>query len=115
MSMNSVVESVTARIVERSKVSRRRYLALMERNRAKGVMRPKLACGNIAHAIAASSPDKPDLMRPTGTNLGIITTYNDMLSAHQPYGVTLSRLSCSHVKLAQRRRSQAVRRRCATA
>ncbi|KXV18936.1 phosphogluconate dehydratase [Gluconobacter oxydans] len=86
MSLNPVVESVTARIIERSKVSRRRYLALMERNRAKGVLRPKLACGNLAHAIAASSPDKPDLMRPTGTNIGVITTYNDMLSAHQPYG-----------------------------
>ncbi|MBS1102175.1 phosphogluconate dehydratase [Gluconobacter sp. Dm-62] len=86
MSLNPVVESVTARIIERSKISRRRYLALMERNRAKGVLRPRLACGNIAHAIAASSPDKPELMRPTGTNIGVITTYNDMLSAHQPYG-----------------------------
>ena len=86
MSLNPVVESVTARIIERSKISRRRYLALMERNRAKGVLRPRLACGNLAHAIAASSPDKPELMRPTGTNIGIITTYNDMLSAHQPYG-----------------------------
>lgn len=86
MSLNSVVESVTARIIERSKVSRRRYLALMERNRAKGVSRPRLACGNLAHAIAASASDKPELMRPTSTNLGIVTTYNDMLSAHQPYG-----------------------------
>ena len=86
MSVNSVVESMTARIIERSKVSRRRYLALMERNRSKGVSRPRLACGNLAHAIAAASSDKAGLMRPTSNNIGIITTYNDMLSAHQPYG-----------------------------
>ncbi|QDH17348.1 phosphogluconate dehydratase [Swingsia samuiensis] len=86
MSLNSVVESVTARVIERSKVSRRRYLALMERNREKGVSRPRLACGNLAHAIAAAGADKPDLMRPLDKNIGMITTYNDMLSAHQPYG-----------------------------
>lgn len=88
MSLNSVVERVTARITERSKASRRRYLALMERNRALGVSRPKLSCSNMAHAVAAE-PDaiKEELIhpRPRHPNIGIITTYNDMLSAHQPY------------------------------
>lgn len=85
MSLNSVVESVTARITERSKVSRRRYLALMERNRSKGVSRPQLSCSNIAHAVAAAASDKDSLMHPKSMNIGIISTFNDMLSAHQPY------------------------------
>lgn len=85
MSLNSVVESVTANIIERSKVSRRRYLALMERNRAKGVSRPQLTCSNMAHAVAAAASDKDSLMHPKSMNIGIISTFNDMLSAHQPY------------------------------
>ncbi len=85
MSLHPVVASVTERIIERSAVSRRRYLALMERNRQKGISRPRLACGNLAHALAASGEDKARLMRGGGVNLGVITSYNDMLSAHQPY------------------------------
>lgn len=87
MSLNSVVESVTSRIIERSKTSRRRYLTLMERNREKGADRSRLTCGNLAHAVAASSAaDKQELVFEQRPNLGIITTYNDMLSAHEPYG-----------------------------
>ncbi|GBR24351.1 phosphogluconate dehydratase [Kozakia baliensis] len=86
MALHSVVASVTERIIQRSQVSRRRYLALMERNRKLGIARPRLACGNLAHALAASGEDKPSLMRGGGVNLGVITSYNDMLSAHQPYG-----------------------------
>lgn len=74
MSLNSVVESVTANIIERSKVSRRRYLALMERNRAKGVSRPQLTCANMAHAVAAAASDKNSLMHPKSMNIGIIST-----------------------------------------
>ncbi|QHI95933.1 phosphogluconate dehydratase [Aristophania vespae] len=86
MSLNSVVESVTARIIERSKLSRRRYLALMECNKAQGVSRPHLTCSNLAHAVAAARPsDKDGLMKAQGPNIGIITAYNDMVSAHQPY------------------------------
>ncbi|QDH14837.1 phosphogluconate dehydratase [Oecophyllibacter saccharovorans] len=88
MSLNSVVERVTARVTERSKGSRRRYLELMERNRQKGVNRTRLSCSNMAHAVAAE-PDaiKEELIhpKPRHPNIGIITTYNDMLSAHQPY------------------------------
>ncbi|MCL1513844.1 phosphogluconate dehydratase [Parasaccharibacter sp. TMW 2.1891] len=87
MSLNSVVESVTSRIIERSKTSRRRYLTLMERNREKGADRSRLTCANLAHAVAASSAaDKQELVFEQRPNLGIITTYNDMLSAHEPYG-----------------------------
>jgi len=85
MTVHPVVASVTERIIERSAVSRRRYLALMERNRQKGISRPRLACGNLAHALAASGEDKARLMRGGGVNLGVVTSYNDMLSAHQPY------------------------------
>ncbi|MDF7673841.1 phosphogluconate dehydratase [Acetobacteraceae bacterium ESL0709] len=87
MPLNPVVESVTARIIERSRRSRRHYLELMAYNRAKGVSRPQLACSNIAHAVAAARPsDKEELLYNRVPNIGIITSYNDMVSAHQPYG-----------------------------
>jgi len=87
MSLHSVIAAVTDRIVARSAVSRRRYLALMERNAARGIARPRLACGNLAHAWAASgADDKARLLAGKSVNIGIVTSYNDMLSAHQPYG-----------------------------
>ncbi|GBR41004.1 phosphogluconate dehydratase [Neoasaia chiangmaiensis NBRC 101099] len=49
-------------------------------------MRPRLACGNLAHGLAAAGEDKARLMQGRSVNLGIVTSYNDMLSAHQPYG-----------------------------
>lgn len=86
MALHPVIESVTSRVIERSRTSRRRYIALMERNRDKGVSRPKLTCSNLAHAIAASDDnEKNNFIGGQRTNIGIITTYNDMLSAHQPY------------------------------
>ncbi|GBQ15065.1 phosphogluconate dehydratase [Swaminathania salitolerans] len=85
MTVHPVIASVTERIVARSAVSRRRYLSVVEHNRKKGISRPRLACGNLAHAMAASGEDKARLMRGGGVNLGVITSYNDMLSAHQPY------------------------------
>lgn len=87
MSLNPVIESVTARIIERSRRSRRQYLDLMAYNKAKGASRPQLSCSNIAHAVAAARPsDKEGLIYDKTPNIGIITSYNDMVSAHQPYG-----------------------------
>ena len=80
------VAAVTARVVERSRASRRRYLDLIEREREAGVHRPKLACGNLAHGFAASGEDKAAIRAGRSMNIGIVTAYNDMLSAHQPYG-----------------------------
>ncbi len=80
------VAAVTARIVERSRDSRRAYLDLIERERESGVHRPTLACGNLAHGFAASGEDKAAIRAGRSMNIGIVTAYNDMLSAHQPYG-----------------------------
>jgi phosphogluconate dehydratase len=84
--MNPVVEAVTARIIERSKTSRAAYLDLIARQRDGGTNRHNLACGNLAHGFAASGEDKDIIKRGKAMNIGIVTAFNDMLSAHQPYG-----------------------------
>jgi phosphogluconate dehydratase len=86
MSLHSAVEAVTARIIERSAPGRRAYLDLIARERDSGVDRPNLSCGNLAHGFAASGEDKPAIRDGKAINIGIVTAYNDMLSAHQPYG-----------------------------
>lgn len=84
--MHSVVQSVTDRIIARSKASREAYLAALNDARNHGVHRSSLSCGNLAHGFAAcSSDDKNALRQLTKANIGIITAFNDMLSAHQPY------------------------------
>jgi phosphogluconate dehydratase len=84
--MHPVVEQVTARIRERSVASRAKYLELMEQARVKGPQRSLLHCGNLAHGFAACAlQDKANLTGVTKANIAIISAYNDMLSAHQPY------------------------------
>ncbi|ESE41007.1 phosphogluconate dehydratase [Shewanella decolorationis] len=84
--MHSVVQSVTDRIIARSKASREAYLAALNDARNHGVHRSSLSCGNLAHGFAACSPDDKNALRQlTKANIGIITAFNDMLSAHQPY------------------------------
>jgi phosphogluconate dehydratase len=83
--MHPVVAEVTAAIVERSKDSRARYLARIEAMREEGPGRGKLSCANWAHAFAASpGEDRLRALDPRAPNLGIVSAYNDMLSAHQP-------------------------------
>lgn len=86
MSLHPVVERVTRRIVEKSAPARLKYLDLIERGRDAGTNRGQLSCGNLAHAFAASGEDKPAIRAAHAMNIGIVTAYNDMLSAHQPYG-----------------------------
>jgi phosphogluconate dehydratase len=86
MIMNPILEAVTARIVERSKPTRSAYLDLIKRQRDAGLNRSALSCGNLAHGFAASGDDKATIRGGKAINLGIVTSYNDMLSAHQPYG-----------------------------
>ncbi|TLU74331.1 phosphogluconate dehydratase [Lichenicoccus roseus] len=86
MSLNPVLAEVTDRIVRRSATTRRRYLDLIGRQRERGVARPRLQCGNLAHGFAASGEDKRAIRGGRSMNIGIVTAYNDMLSAHQPYG-----------------------------
>ena len=86
MALNPTIAAVTDRIIERSKPSRRRYLELMTEQRESGVSRPRLSCGNFAHGFAAAGEDKEAISHIAGPNIGIVTAFNDMLSAHQPYG-----------------------------
>jgi phosphogluconate dehydratase len=86
MALNPTIAAVTDRIIERSKPTRRRYLDLMAEQKERGINRPRLSCGNFAHGFAASGEDKEAISTFTGPNIGIVTAFNDMLSAHQPYG-----------------------------
>ena len=86
MAPHPTLARVTERIIERSRPMRRRYLDLMAEQKARGINRSRLSCGNFAHGFAASGEDKEAIKRLQGPNIGIVTAYNDMLSAHQPYG-----------------------------
>jgi len=85
--LHPTVAEVTARLAERSRASRAAYLARVDAaGRVDGTHRQHLSCGNLAHGFAACNPqDKAALREGRGPNLGIVTAYNDMLSAHQPY------------------------------
>ena len=84
--LHPAVERVTARIIDRSRDSRRRYLELMDREGERFPNRNALSCSNLAHGFAAALEDKGAIKSGLGANLAIVTAYNDMLSAHQPYG-----------------------------
>ncbi|WP_297896692.1 phosphogluconate dehydratase [Shewanella sp.] len=84
--MNPVVQAVTDRIIARSTASRAAYLGALNDARNHGVHRSSLSCGNLAHGFAACNPDDKNALRQlTKANIGIVTAFNDMLSAHQPY------------------------------
>jgi len=87
MSVRKAIQDVTDRIAARSRDTRRDYLNRLDAAREQGVYRAALSCGNLAHGFAACSPsEKAALAGTKALNLGIVTSYNDMLSAHQPYG-----------------------------
>ncbi|WP_414827676.1 phosphogluconate dehydratase [Alteromonas sp. H39] len=84
--MNSQLAEITQRIIERSKETRKAYLDKIENARREGPHRGVLSCGNLAHGFAAcGTEEKSDLRSMTKANVGIVSAYNDMLSAHQPY------------------------------
>ena len=83
--LNAVVAAVTDRIIDRSRDSRAAYLALIEREAASQVRRPGLGCANLAHAYAGTEEDRDAMKADAGMNIGIVTAYNDMLSAHAVY------------------------------
>ncbi|OLP55119.1 phosphogluconate dehydratase [Rhizobium rhizosphaerae] len=86
MSVDSRIAAITQRLIERSKPTREAYLERVRNAAAKSVHRSVLGCGNLAHGFAVCSPaEKQALAGDTVPNLGIITSYNDMLSAHQPF------------------------------
>ncbi|MEO9654524.1 phosphogluconate dehydratase [Marinomonas sp.] len=84
--MNPIVTKVTNNIIERSKILRQQYLKDMKQAQEQGPHRGSLSCGNLAHGFAACQPqEKQKLTLMEEANIGIISSYNDMLSAHQPY------------------------------
>jgi len=86
MSVHRTIAAVTEAIRERSAISRSHYLAKISRAHDNKPKRKSLGCANIAHGFAAcDAHDKNELRNGSGPNLAIITSYNDMLSAHQPF------------------------------
>lgn len=86
MSLDPRLRAITERIRDRSAASRSAYLAGIDAAHREGPQRSRLSCGNLAHAFAASEPtDKGRLKRDATANLAIVSAYNDMLSAHQPF------------------------------
>ncbi len=84
--MHPVIRQVTDRIRQRSELCRQQYIELMQQQALEGKPRAQLACGNLAHVVAACpQAQKSSLLDMTRSNVAIITAYNDMLSAHQPY------------------------------
>jgi phosphogluconate dehydratase len=85
MPLDDRIARVTERIEARSRETRATYLDRMRRLAEEGPRRAHLSCGNQAHAYAAMGDDKDALAGARAPNLGIVTAYNDMLSAHQPF------------------------------
>ena len=85
MPVNKIFLEVTDRIIERSKDSRKEYVDRMKSAVERGPRRAHLSCGNQAHAYAAMGLDKETLANKNVPNIGIVSAYNDMLSAHQPF------------------------------
>jgi len=87
MSLHPELEKITQRIAARSRDTRELYLSRMARAAQDGPRRAHLSCSNQAHAYAAMGQDQARLAGGHTPNLGIVTAYNDMLSAHQPFEV----------------------------
>jgi len=84
--MHPIIHDVTERIIKRSKATRAAYMADCKANIRPGPRRKRLTEGNIAHASAACPVlEKTELLGAKWANIGIVTAYNDMLSAHQPF------------------------------
>lgn len=91
--LHPALERVTDRIIEKSRASRSAYLALMaEEGERHADRNAKMPCSNLAHGFAAAQEDKQAIATRAGPNIGIITAYNDTISAHQPYGAYPPRL-----------------------
>lgn len=85
MRLNKTLAEVTHRIIARSAASRSAYLERMQAAAGKGPARAHLSCSGQAHAYAATGADQAKLAEASSGHLGIVTAYNDMLSAHQPF------------------------------
>ena len=94
--LNANVSQVTARIRERSRKERTEYLERMRAAKAAACTRSRLSCGNLAHGFAAAvQSDKEALQQLRWPNIAIVTAYNDMLSAHQPFETYPELIRCA--------------------
>lgn len=84
--LNKTLHRVTQRVIENSRGSRAAYLDLITREAGNMGARSAVSCSNLAHAFAGAQDDQAALVSARGPNIAIVTAYNDMLSAHQPYG-----------------------------
>ncbi|MEE4539818.1 MAG: phosphogluconate dehydratase [Erythrobacter sp.] len=84
--VHDTVHAVTQRIIANSRKGRAAYLELMRRESERAPEHKDIACSNLAHAFAGAEEDQDAMKAGHGPNLGIVTAYNDMLSAHKPYG-----------------------------
>ena len=85
MTLHPEIAAVTDRIISRSKRTRDAYLGLIGRERDQHVARPALSCANLAHGYAGTEEDRDAMRVAKAMNIGIVTSYNDMLSAHATY------------------------------
>lgn len=85
MTLHPEIAAVTDRIIEASREKRAAYMAMIARERDSGADRPKLGCANLAHAYAGTDEQRDELRPANRMNIGIVTSYNDMLSAHAVY------------------------------
>ncbi|WP_073975864.1 phosphogluconate dehydratase [Erythrobacter donghaensis] len=83
--MNDILHRVTQRVIENSRGPRAAYLDLIRREGDNMGDRSAVSCSNLAHVYAGMGDDKPAMVAGRGPNIGIVTAYNDMLSAHAPY------------------------------
>lgn len=84
--MNKVIQEVTQNIINRSKENRKIYLDMIEKSKGDGTSKQRMDCSNLAHTIAPMNKNEKELLTNMQIpNIGIITAYNDMLSAHEPY------------------------------
>jgi len=84
--LHPVIAKVTKQVIEKSRSGRKAYLDLMDREADRAPDRNQVSCSNLAHAFAGALEDQDALKHNRGPNIGVVTAYNDMLSAHQPYG-----------------------------
>ena len=83
---DETLSRVTQRIIDRSAKTREAFLVRIAAARSQTVHRAQLACGNLAHGFAACQPEEKNALKNmVRSDIAIITAYNDMLSAHQPY------------------------------
>lgn len=84
--MNKKILAITNNIIERSKATRAAYLKKIEAQKSQTVHRANLSCGNLAHGFAACGKEDKQILRGLNhSDIAIVSAYNDMLSAHQPY------------------------------